>query len=356
MSIDSTIGSPLVSILCPVYNCERYLDKAVRSVLAQEYPYWELLLCDDASVDSSWGRIQEWSRSDERIIALHHPQHVNLGLGTTRNLGVSRAKGEYFACLDPDDEWLPHKLIRQIDVMSTHPDVGLVYGQALCVDENSEPLTAPRSVWRLMGVVGDGFADQPIWAYDYLVANQGVFAPCPTVMVRGDLARKCGGFQAGMRHMLEDRLLWTRISRLAPVYFIPEVLALYRITADNWTSRQTDSSRGDAEWEYLMTLARVLGGADSAMSRRAVQMINGLIFSRKAERARRFEMVASALHRVLADACFGFSGKLSVLLRLTLEALPLELTRAFRHRARSLLGATAGRTASPHAPDERIDG
>lgn len=327
-----TANGPLVSILCPVFNCERFLDRAVESVLRQEYSNWELLLADDGSTDSSWVRILEWSKKDRRIIALHHPQHVNLGLGATRNLGMSRANGEYLACLDPDDEWLPHKLARQIDVVRRYSDAGLVYSRALCVDENSRPLTAPRSLWSLMGEVGDGDAGRPSWVYERLVANQGVFAPCPTVLVRADLARTCGGFRPGMRHMVEDRLLWTMVARLAPVYFIPEVLALWRLSADNWTCSQTSKSRQDAEWEYLLTLSMMSGGADAAMAERGARLIEGLYLSREAGRAGRFAPAASALYRVLAGSYFGLSGKVSLLLRLTTEILPADLALSLRHR------------------------
>jgi glycosyltransferase involved in cell wall biosynthesis len=336
-------GTPLVSGICPVYNCEKYVERAIKSVVEQEYPNWELLLIDDGSADNSWGRIKEWSKSDNRIVALHHPQHANLGVSATRNLGISRAHGEFLAFLDADDEWLPHKLARQVEVMTRHPDVGLVYGQALCVDENSKPLTMPRSIWKLEGVIGSGLEERPVWAYRHIVVDGVVFPPSPTVLARTNLVKECGGFRLGLGHQIEDYLLWTELSRLAPFYYMPTTLAFYRIGTRSWTSLQTVPSKREADWEYIMTLAKAFGGADSALSRRAARMISGLFFPGEAERAKRFEMVASALRRVLADPHFGSSGKLSVLLHLTVETLPAALMKASRHRLESWLSVRTRR-------------
>jgi hypothetical protein len=143
--------------------------------------------------------------------------------------------------------------------------------------------------------------------------------------------------------MVEDRLLWTRISRLAPIYFIQEVLALYRFGAESFTSRLTRSSMRDREWEYIMTLTEVSGGADSAISKQAARVINNSLSACEVGRAKRLEMIASALHRVLADPRFGFSGKLSVLMRLTLEALPLALVQTGRNRAGPCMNRIARR-------------
>jgi glycosyltransferase involved in cell wall biosynthesis len=336
-------GSPLVSGICPVYNCEKFVERAIKSVVEQEYSNWELLLIDDGSADNSWGIIKEWSKSDNRIIALHHPQHANLGVSATRNFGISRAHGEFLAFLDADDEWLPHKLERQVEVVTRHPEVGFVYGQALCIDEAGNPLTTPRSVWSLEGVIGGGFDARPVWAYRHIVANQGFFPPCPTVLARTNLVRKCGGFRLGLRHQIEDYLLWTELLRLAPAYYLPKTLALYRIGARSWTSRQTVPSRREADWEYIMTLAQAFGGADSALSRRAARMIGSLLFSSGVVWSRRLGNSAAALRRVIADTHFGFSGKLSVLLNLAAVEIPLELLAALRHRARPLLGMRARR-------------
>ncbi len=335
--------TPLVSVICPVYNCEAYVEHAVRSVLDQGYPDWELLLIDDGSSDTSWSRIKELSNSDTRIVPLHHLQHANHGVSVTRNLGISRAKGEYLAFLDADDVWLPHRLERQIETVTRHPEVGFVYGQALCIDEAGKPLSTPRSVWGLEGVVGGGFEGRPVWAYQHIVAGRGFFPPCPTILARTDLVRKCGGFRLGLRHQVEDYLLWTELLRLAPVYYIPSTLALYRIGAQSWTSRQTISSRRDAEWEYVMTLARMSGGADGAISRRVASMTGSLFFSAGVGWSQRFGSGASALRRVMADPHFGFSGKLSVLLSLASREIPSQLMAAARHRARPLLSTKARR-------------
>ncbi|HTW92747.1 MAG TPA: glycosyltransferase family 2 protein [bacterium] len=344
---------PLVSVICPVYNCEMYVEQAVRSVVDQTYQNWELLLIDDGSSDSSWNTIERLANSDKRICALHHERHANLGVSATRNLGIARASGDYLAFLDADDVWLPGKLERQIDVVTRYPQVGFVYGQALCIDEAGRPLSEPRSAWSLEGVIGGGFEERPVWAYRHIVAGRGFFPPCSTILARTDLVRRCGGFILALRHQVEDYVLWTELLKLAPAFYVPLTLAMYRVGAQSWTARQTVSSRRDAEWEYVRTLAKVFGRADGPISRRAARMVSDILFSGGAERSGRLARGARSLGGVMVDRHFGFSGKLSVLGYLATEGIPLELMAALRHRTRSLFGSKARRTAVADTVDRK---
>ncbi len=98
---------PLISVIIPVYNTETYLGKCVRSVLAQDYDCFELILIDDGSTDSSGHMMDELAEQDSRIVVL---RKENGGQSSARNLGLDRAKGEYIAFVDSDDYVTPDYL------------------------------------------------------------------------------------------------------------------------------------------------------------------------------------------------------------------------------------------------------
>jgi glycosyltransferase involved in cell wall biosynthesis len=123
----------LVSVVIPVYNTARFLAETVESVLAQTYTIWELILVDDGSTDGSAAIALEYAaRYPGRVHYLEHPGHSNMGMCTSRNLGIQRSQGEYVALLDSDDVWLPHKLREQVALMEAHPEAGLVFGRYEC--------------------------------------------------------------------------------------------------------------------------------------------------------------------------------------------------------------------------------
>lgn len=92
----------LISVIIPVYNVEKYLNRGVESVLCQTYKNFELLLVDDGSTDESARMCDEWAKKDERINVIHRP---NGGVSSARNEGIKKARGEYLLFLDADDEF-----------------------------------------------------------------------------------------------------------------------------------------------------------------------------------------------------------------------------------------------------------
>lgn len=104
---------PLVSVIMPAYNAEKFIDTSIHSVLIQEVPL-ELIIIDDCSTDNT-KEVQENYQSHSNIIYVKNES--NLGAAASRNKGVALAKGKYIAFLDADDYWLPHKLSRQLDAL-----------------------------------------------------------------------------------------------------------------------------------------------------------------------------------------------------------------------------------------------
>lgn len=106
---------PLVSIIVPVYNAEKYISQTIESVLGQTYQNWELILVNDGSTDNSEYIIQNYKDSRFKYL-----KKENGGVSTARNLGIKQASGIYIAFLDADDVWLPDNLQKKISLALEH--------------------------------------------------------------------------------------------------------------------------------------------------------------------------------------------------------------------------------------------
>ncbi|GAB3163110.1 glycosyltransferase family 2 protein [Telluribacter humicola] len=111
---------PLVSVILPVYNQERYIAETIESVLAQTYQNFELLILDDGSTDKSAQVIREYAQTNDRITAYYED---NSGRCTATNKLVDRAKGEWCALLDADDVMLPNRLEQQVNFHLENKDI-----------------------------------------------------------------------------------------------------------------------------------------------------------------------------------------------------------------------------------------
>jgi glycosyltransferase involved in cell wall biosynthesis len=128
-----------VSIILPTYNGAKYIRRAIDSVVAQTFHYWELFVIDDGSTDSTENIVKEYNSKDNRIIYLKNA--VNLGIQKTLNRGLKEAKGEYIARIDDDDEWIDkEKLKKQIDFLDKNKDYVLVGTGVIVVNENGAEL------------------------------------------------------------------------------------------------------------------------------------------------------------------------------------------------------------------------
>ena len=117
-------NEPLISIIMNCYNGEKYLKKAINSILEQTYKNWEIIFWDNQSSDESAKIFKDYK--DERLKYFLANSHTEV-LYKARNFALKKANGEYIAFLDTDDWWVPTKLEKQIPLFSDH-EVGLVYG------------------------------------------------------------------------------------------------------------------------------------------------------------------------------------------------------------------------------------
>jgi glycosyltransferase involved in cell wall biosynthesis len=126
-------NTPLVSVIIPVYNYDRYLGEAVESVLNQSYKHVEVIVVDDGSTDRSGEVAKSFAGRGVRYC---HQDHA--GIGPARNKGVESAEGEFIAFLDADDRWSLQKLERQLNAFESDETLEMVFGQALQLQNGPE--------------------------------------------------------------------------------------------------------------------------------------------------------------------------------------------------------------------------
>ncbi|PIY08939.1 MAG: glycosyl transferase [Flexibacter sp. CG_4_10_14_3_um_filter_32_15] len=126
----------MVSIITPVYNCEKFLKQCIESVLNQSFQSWELILIDDFSTDSSREIIKNYAVLDKRIKFFFFQE--NSGAGIARNKGIQMAKKRFIAFLDSDDYWHENKLKEQIDFMISN-NISFSYSRYFQLDSKDNP-------------------------------------------------------------------------------------------------------------------------------------------------------------------------------------------------------------------------
>jgi len=125
--------SPLVSIITPTYNSEKFITETIKSVQNQTYTNWEMIIVDDDSSDQTNSIVEAFSAGDSRIKA--HQLKINSGPAKARNVGIENAKGKYMTFLDADDIWFPDFIENSIDTINK-TGVHFVFSSYRRSDEN----------------------------------------------------------------------------------------------------------------------------------------------------------------------------------------------------------------------------
>ena len=197
--------SDLVSVIMPSFNTARFIEETIRSVLAQTYENWELIIVDDCSTDDTDAVVAEFT--DSRI--RYFKNEVNSGAAVSRNRALREAKGHWIAFLDSDDLWHPEKLARQIAFME-EKGCAFSYTNYSEIDEASQPkgvrVTGPKRITKA-----------GMYAY--------CWPGCLTVMYDANVV---GLVQIEDIKKNNDYAMWLEACRKADCYLLDADLASYR--------------------------------------------------------------------------------------------------------------------------------
>ena len=217
----------MISIITPAFNTEMYIGETIRSIQAQTFKDWELIIVDDCSTDNTIDVVSSFAEFDDRIRLIKAIS--NGGVAKARNLGLENAKGEYIAFLDSDDLWKPTKLEKQLVFMQ----------------KNNYILTY-TDFQQFHSV--DGALGKVIYCPDKMTANdilKNTTIGCLTVMVD---KKQAGEFRMPNLKHTEDNCTWYHILEKGyTAYRYPEVLSLYRVGNLSLTRNKSKSAK--QQWE-----------------------------------------------------------------------------------------------------------
>lgn len=134
----------LISIIVPVYNTEKYLDRCIQSILAQTYTNFELLLIDDGSTDSSGAICDSYAEQDSRVRVFHKP---NGGVSSARNMGLDNALGEWIIFCDSDD-WIDAEMYEQMYNAAIQNKVDMVCCGLLVEEKNNKTILSYKNNYK----------------------------------------------------------------------------------------------------------------------------------------------------------------------------------------------------------------
>lgn len=210
-----------VSVITPVYNVEKYIDKTLESVFAQTYKDIEIVLVDDCSRDKSAQIIARYKESHLEIVYFLQPK--NMGAGAARNKALELASGQYVAFLDSDDLWLPEKTERQIKLMK-EKNSSFSYAAIEMMDENRKTIKGKRNL-------------KETCDYKYLLHNT-IIATSSVIVDRTVL----GDFRMPLRRGGQDYATWLSLLREGAVACgINDTLVRYRVGHDSLSSNKLKS-------------------------------------------------------------------------------------------------------------------
>ena len=215
-----------ISIIMPTYNCGRFIEESIRSVIAQTYTNWELLIVDDCSTDDTEEKVALFN--DPRIHYVKNDR--NLGAALTRNKALKMANGRYIAFLDSDDLWMPEKLAHQLAFMEKH-HYAFTYHEYTEIDEESKPI----------GIHVSG--KKHVRYFDMKCC---CWPGCLSVMYDADTI---GLIQIPDIRKNNDSAMWLQAIRKADCYLLTEDLAQYRRRKGSITPTSIWKKIG---WHYIL--------------------------------------------------------------------------------------------------------
>ncbi|MGO1368495.1 glycosyltransferase family 2 protein [Senegalia sp. (in: firmicutes)] len=211
-----------VSVITPVYNCEKYIGETIESALSQTYQDIEIVLVDDCSTDQSADIINNYIKRYTDKIA-YHKQEKNMGAAVARNTALDIAKGRYVAFLDSDDLWYSEKIEKQMELIEKN-DAAICYAAIEMIDEGNNLIKGKRSIKEKID-------------YKFLLKNTMIATS--SVVIDRNIT---GDFQMPLVRSGQDYATWLQLMRNGlDAYGINEVLVQYRKSNNSLSSNKLKS-------------------------------------------------------------------------------------------------------------------
>ncbi|MFM7602157.1 MAG: glycosyltransferase [Pseudanabaena sp.] len=216
---------PLVSVIIPAYNAEKFIAETLESVLSQIYQHIEVVVVDDGSKDETSTIVRQFAARDDRVRLI---QQANAGVAAARNCAIQNSQGDFIAPLDADDIWYPLKLDKQVQcLMNSDSNVGLVYCWLAHIDEVGS-FTGGSSAGNRQGKVLIDLV------YRNFIGNGSV------PLIRRSCIEQINGYDKSLRDRdaqgCEDWDITLRVAEYYEFRVVPEILVGYRQTFGSMSS------------------------------------------------------------------------------------------------------------------------
>jgi len=205
-----------ITVVIPLYNKEKYIARAINSVLAQTFQDFEIVVVNDGSTDNGPKIVENIKDSRIRLI-----NQINKGASFARNRGVEESKSDLIAFLDADDEYLPMFMERAVGFVAAHPSVSTVFTNRTIIKDNTPWLVCPFSTARML----ENY-------FDFAVQNGGRGMTSSSIVVQKNIFRDVGGFPLGINRG-EDTDTFIRLVMAGEVGCMPEVLSVFHTEASD---------------------------------------------------------------------------------------------------------------------------
>jgi len=225
----STAAEGTVDVVIPLYNAERFIEQALRSVVEQTMLPGTIHVVDDGSTDGSLAVVRSFAAQYQGPVRIDLIEQKNAGPNSARNKGLQLSQADLIAFLDADDLWGPQKLAKQVEVFQTDEskDLVLVYCLAHWVDTHGSHCAGPslNSTLPLRG-----------WVFEQLLPRNRISGGSSAVLIRREAFRKAGSFDENLR-AAEDFDMWLRLAQVGRVDLVEADLVAIRDHGTNTSKR-----------------------------------------------------------------------------------------------------------------------
>ena len=209
---------PVVSVIMPSYNHEKFISEAIESVLGQTFRDLELIIIDDRSRDNSQQIIDEFAQKDNRIKKIFHME--NLGIAKTINEGMKNSTGKYIALIASDDMWIREKLEKQLEILEADENL-VVWCNSAIIDSNSN-LTGEITSEKYKNATPHGYVFEEI--VNSWLSGSGI------IMKRENIQDM--RYSENLKY-LNDTQFYADLAYRYQFYYMREALSKYRLHGDN---------------------------------------------------------------------------------------------------------------------------
>lgn len=197
-----------LSVIIPVYKAEKFLKRAIESVLIQP-EVDEIVLVEDCSPDNSIEICREYAEKyPEKVKLYHHPDRKNYGAGATRNLGIKKANGYYIAFLDADDFYSTERFKGAFEIFKKNPEIDGVYGSLGTHFENDDLKALYRNEPSYQEVIAFKSKIEPEHLFNAIAINHESWIHLNTLTIKKELAEKVGYFDASFKQGQDTHFVW----------------------------------------------------------------------------------------------------------------------------------------------------